>query len=342
MSSFDITTLLGIPELATYLEQVEKGLARVTLADNPFLTKPISRLMLSQGKRLRPILVIAVAASHGVKINKAVINGCIAIELLHIASLIHDDIIDDANSRWTIPTINSQEGVNQAILVGDYLLARGLEQAASVNQDVAHILATAFAAMCDGQSRELADTYNIERSEASLLKAINGKTAALISAACEMGGTYAHVNDTESHALAHYGENFGMAFQLIDDVLDFVSTPKLSGKSVGNDVKEGVYTMPLLLALRSPDGEELKAELQSAKISHAKLTDILLQTGSIEKTIDSTKKYNHSAAKALKIFNENDIVTRLSKLPDLYMRWALKNQVATKYQPALYNLTDKT
>ena len=335
MSSFDVAAALELPELPSYIEHVEQKLERVLATDNPYIQEPLDRLLKARGKRLRPSLVIAVAASQGKTIDQKITSGCVAVELVHLASLVHDDVIDNANSRWNLPTINHQEGVNHAIIVGDYLLARALEQATSVSREVAQTIASAFAAMCDGQGRELADTGNPNRTQASYLKAINGKTAALFSAACRVGGLCADLPNKQTNAFASYGENFGMAFQLIDDVLDFIVTPVLFGKPVGTDIHTGVYTMPLLFGLEDPNGKKLEALLQEFD-ALATITDILIKDGGIEKSILETGKYNKSAARAL--INFGDATTRLSNFPNTYLNWALENLAAPIYQPAVLKI----
>jgi heptaprenyl diphosphate synthase len=328
MQSFDLAAVLRIPELPTYIKRVERAMADVLQTDNQYLHVPISRLLQVRGKRLRPSLVIAAALSQGAKITDDIIAGCVAVELIHISSLVHDDIIDAAVTRWNIPTISSKEGTSAAILVGDYLQAKACAHAATVNAGVAKVAAETIAALCAGQALELTDQNNIYRTEASYLTAIKGKTAALLEASCRIGALCAVLSKPQEQALAQYGHEFGLAFQLIDDVLDFLSTPELSGKPIGNDIREGTYTLPLILSL-GISGAKVKNHLQHpTNTTTSTLMDILKKDTSFTKTIALARKYNASAVTSLRHMEHQDNVVGMRQLPTRYLDWALTNLVA--------------
>lgn len=324
MKPFDASELLNISHLSAHLKKIEAGLIEATLTDNPALHIPLSRLVRAGSKRLRSTITLAIAASQDKEINETVISGCVAIELVHIGSLIHDDIIDSADTRWGIQTVNSKEGVNQAILVGDFLFAKAGVIAASISADAAGLISSTIVALVDGESREVADEFNQERTIESLDSAIRGKTAALVSAACQMGGLTAGLEKGDVLSLAKFGESFGMAFQIIDDVLDFVSSDKLMGKPVGNDVKEGVYTLPLLLALRSDGGGSVRELLDRKPADKARLRQLLVEGGHIEHTLIRARSHNKQAQEALR---DLPGTSGLAKFPDKYMQWALDNLV---------------
>ncbi|HUS26357.1 MAG TPA: polyprenyl synthetase family protein [Nevskiaceae bacterium] len=335
-TKLNFSALLHIPQLPTYLAQVEQGLAGALAHATPSLHKPIKRLINDQSKRLRPALVIAAAAARGVAIDKKVIAGCVAVELVHIGSLVHDDIIDNAVTRWGVSTVNGKEGVHRALLVGDYLFASANAQAATISAEVARTIAAAIAGVCNGEAQELADQYNPDRTVQAMLQAIDGKTATLIAAACQVGGLCSSLTNAHVAALAHFGHEFGMAFQLIDDVLDVVSTPQLMGKAVGNDMQEGVYTMPLLLSLQGPSGPKLKKMLADRATPAAAFAKILVADGSIAKTIAAAQAYNRSAAQALGKCGDTKTAAALCALPDVYLRWAIKNLVADAYASGVH------
>jgi geranylgeranyl pyrophosphate synthase len=332
MSSFNVAAILDIPELPVYLEQVEKRIIEALASDNEHLNKSISHLLQVRGKRLRPSLVIAAATSQGGNVDDKVLASCASVELLHLASLVHDDIIDESATRWNIPTISAEEGSGQAILVGDYLLAKAYQEAAAVSAEAAQVIAATIADLTDGQVRELADKFNLKRTEESYLKSIHGKTAALFAASCRLGGLCAGSSKKVVDSLSTYGENFGMAFQLIDDALDFVSSPKLLGKPVGNDIAEGVYTMPLFVALAGPNRERVKTALQPGKASGTKLTELLLQAESISHTLHAARNYVIAADESLKQVGDK---LALQRLPQAYLSWSLNNLVAPSYRPAV-------
>lgn len=334
MSSLDLATLLRIPQLSQHIDRVEKDMQHAVAADNPFLSEPVARLLAVRGKRLRPTLLIAAASIQTADISESVIAGCVAIELIHIASLVHDDIIDEAATRWNIPTISAKEGIGRAVLVGDYFLARATQQAATVNAEVAGIASSVIAELCEGQAYELADAHNIGRTMTSLLRAMRSKTAALMSASCRIGALCAAYTPEQVAALGRYGDAFGMAFQFLDDALDFLSTPELSGKPTGNDVREGTYTMPLILALGSPDAGKVKKLIDDPTDSaRTMLVSLLLEGGYIGKTIAEARKYNQLAVNALRDFSHDATVTQsLSELPDAYLAWSLDHYTADIYQ----------
>jgi geranylgeranyl pyrophosphate synthase len=330
---FDFADFVDIPKLSLYIDQVEHEMRTVLASSNPSIQQAINRLLAVQGKRLRPSLVLAVAASQSKTIDEKVIHGCVAIELIHLGSLVHDDIIDESESRWNIPTINTQEGINTAILIGDYLLAKACAVAAQVSSEAAELIANTTTILCEGQALELTDAFALDRSEAALLETIREKTAALLAAACQMGGLCTGMSAAQIATLGRYGEEFGMAFQLVDDILDFVADPKKFGKVVGNDVREGVYTLPLLLALKGPEGEILKHWFSQADRMQDELTVIVARSGGFKETMRRIQVHNEIAAKSLEIFNNSStVVSDLQKLPTAYTQWAVQYLVAPVFQ----------
>ncbi len=323
MKSFEITSLLNIPELPGYLKKVEQGLQSVLPATGSSLRRPVENLISARSKRLRPCLVIAVCASQNKKIDAKVIASCVAIELVHLASLVHDDIMDNADTRWGRPTIHKQNGINTAILAGDYLFAKALEEIASVNAKEARVVAKAYAKMCIGQAREIADQFKINRTLKSYLQTISEKTGALTAAACQVGALRAGLTDGQADAFASYGEAFGMAFQLIDDVLDLVSTEELLGKPVRNDAKEGIYTMPMILALQGPDRKKI-AELLKSEADGTN-NNLIQFDEFIVKTIQVAQKYAENAGVSLKNFQDEPRIKGMMSLPPKYIEWALGN-----------------
>jgi heptaprenyl diphosphate synthase len=334
MSALDLPSLLGIPKLSSYLKQIDTALATSLEDASPLIQAAGKRQLLASGKHLRPAMVLAVVHAMGKPINKRVIAACASIELAHISSLIHDDLIDNASSRRGIPTINSQEGMEQAIIVGDYLLVEACKQAATINTAAVEIVATAIGKICDGQSREVADQYNIERDGDNMLASIRGKTAELFAAACRLGGLCAGLPPKELDALTAYGQQFGMAFQLLDDVLDLISTDELLGKPVGNDIVEGVYTMPILLALHGTQAKTVRAILEQKERPNLAFVTLLITEYAIGKTLEVADAFNGQATAALQILGKKD-TDRLALFPGAYVGWALNNLVAPEYKATL-------
>ena len=258
------TSLLDLPGMAADLGRVEAELRRVVEADDPFLTEVARHLIDAGGKRVRPALAITASLVLDEEPGAAtvdVVRGGVAVELVHQGSLYHDDVMDGADTRRTVQSVNSRWGNLEAILAGDYLLARASEIAADLGTEVAGLLATTIAALCEGQVREMRHAFDVDRSAEAYLASISGKTAALLATSARVGAIVAgHPRDL-IEAVTDFGHHYGMAFQVIDDILDVVATDEQLGKPAGNDLVEGVYTLPVILAIAGPAGDELRGLL---------------------------------------------------------------------------------
>lgn len=255
---------VGLAPLARDLGRVEVRLRDAVSADDRFLGEAAGHLLAAGGKRLRPTLTFCSAyAARGIEAGAVEsgatddgITGGAAVELVHLGSLYHDDVIDEAETRRGVPSVNARWSNIVAILAGDYLLAQASALAASLGADVAALLAATIGELCRGQVLELQYLFDTERSEDSYLSAIEGKTATLMATACRVGGMVSEVSADTLDALTQFGQHLGMCFQIVDDVLDVTRTEAELGKPVGNDVLEGVYTLPVIYALQSaPEGE---------------------------------------------------------------------------------------
>jgi heptaprenyl diphosphate synthase len=216
MNIDELAKLLTIAQLPAYIERLEQHLQTlIEQSDN--LKKPSLKLLKSGGKRLRPTLVIAIMVSQDKAIDDSVLSAAAAIELIHLASLAHDDLLDDAKLRRAQPTINAGAGANAAVLVGDYLLALAGAQAATVSKEIAYIIADTTAVMCDGQAQEIFSTKIDSKTYRNISRK---KTASLFAAACRIGALCAQMDEINIDRLASYGELFGTAFQIIDDIVD--------------------------------------------------------------------------------------------------------------------------
>jgi geranylgeranyl pyrophosphate synthase len=337
--SFDIAAELDMPTLPAALARVEQQLAAcTTVAASPQLQEPLARVLGSKGKRLRPTLVVAIAAHYSGQVSDAAVHAAAALELAHIASLVHDDIIDNASNRRGVPTINSVEGVNQAILAGDVLFAQACAKGTQAGAAVGSVVAEAIIALCDGESQEVASEHDLERSQVALAQTMTGKTVALFMASCRAGGLCANASSDQVAALAMYGHELGMAFQLVDDLLDLLSTNEISGKPVGNDIREGVYTLPIILGLRGAHREQIKTWLQNPEaIPYDTLVALLMQEGYIAHTLQLAQQHNASAAAAMQQAGGSN---GLAALPEAYTRWALRHMVAPNHRDALSAIMD--
>ncbi len=261
-----VNPLLALSSIPADLARVETTLRASVAAEDPFLTEVASHLINAGGKRGRPAFAIGVASSRtpeALAVPHDVILGAVSVELVHLGSLYHDDVMDEATTRRNVESVNAKWGNLQAILAGDYLLAKASEIAAGLGTEVAGLLARTIGKLCEGQVLELQHTYNPDRSETAYLRSISGKTASLYSTACRIGAITAGCAGEQVEAATAFGMAYGMGFQIVDDILDLCATDEQLGKPAGHDLIEGVYTLPVIrvLAAGGPPAEKLRGTL---------------------------------------------------------------------------------
>ncbi|CAN5179353.1 polyprenyl synthetase family protein [soil metagenome] len=305
--------------LADGLARVETALLASVQTGDPYLNEVASHLIKAGGTRMRPALCLpaaatALGADGGDRVDDAVAMGAVAVELVHLGSLYHDDVIDEATVRRTVESVNARWGNLTAILAGDFLLAKASEIAASLGTEVAGLLAATIGRLCQGEVVELRSAYDVGRDEDSYLASINGKTAALFATACRIGALLAALPRDRVEALTRFGENFGMAFQIVDDVLDVVATDEELGKPAGHDLVEGVYTLPVLRSLRSPVADDLRSLLGSPLSDDEREAALaLVRSGpAVDASVDVARSYVAEAVEALAPFATGDAVSWLA------------------------------
>ena len=243
MASFP---LLDLPTMDADLERIEVALRHSVRTSDDYLTEMASHLIEAGGKRLRPVMAVTAALTGGAEASDDVVRGGVSVELVHIGSLYHDDVMDEAEVRRAVPSVNARWGNHRAILSGDFLLARASEIAASLGAEVAGLLGATIGQLVEGQISELRTQYDPNRPEREYFRSIDGKTASLFSAAARIGGIVAGLPRAQIDALTEFGRSFGMVFQIVDDILDLTATEAQLGKPAGHDMVEGVYTLPVL------------------------------------------------------------------------------------------------
>lgn len=203
------------------------------------------------GKRLRPALVLSAAMAVGGReaVTDRVVDAATAVELLHLASLYHDDVLDSASTRRGRPSVNTLWGNHAAVLGGDVLLSHAYRVAADLGSAELHRLSHTLAALCAGQIAESSAQFDAARDVAHYNAAIRGKTATLLATSCWLGASTADAPTNASDALACFGMELGIAFQVVDDVLDLYGHSHAIGKPAGSDLREGVFTLPVLMTL---------------------------------------------------------------------------------------------
>ncbi len=311
--------LLGLPGLDQDLQRVEPMLVSVVSAGDPFLDEVATHLIQAGGKRLRPTLALA-AATRGVRsASEEDLLGSVSVELVHLASLYHDDVIDEATMRRGVESVNARFGNLMAIVGGDYLLARSAEIAAGLGTEVAGLLATTLGLLCRGQVSEVKTAFSTSRTVEQYLEAVSGKTAALMATSCRVGAITGGASRAEIEALSEFGRNFGMVFQLRDDVLDVTAVNGELGKPPGQDLAEGVYTLPVLHALADPEiGPELSLLLGQplAQPERDKARAMVAASRGVAETMAVGRRFAAEAARALEGVASGDLAAALGALTE--------------------------
>jgi heptaprenyl diphosphate synthase len=245
------------------LERVEQALAAAVSSADPFVQEAASHLLDAGGKRFRPTLVL-LAGHFGDSDEPRLVDVAVAIELTHLSTLYHDDVMDEAQVRRGIASANAVYGNKLAILTGDYLFARASEVTARLGNEAVGVLAAAISRMVEGQIRESRGPHRDQDPVEHYMAVLADKTGALIAAACRLGALLAGAPAAAVEALTEYGERVGVAFQLGDDLLDIAGEPSVSGKAPGTDLLAGVRTLPVLFLLRrgGPEAERLARFLE--------------------------------------------------------------------------------
>ena len=307
--------------MADDLERIEARLMESASTADPTLTEIATHLIAAGGKRVRPGFTIAAAATalrSDAPASEESVTGGVAVELVHLGSLYHDDVMDEAEVRRTVDSVNARWGNLRAILAGDFLLARASELAASLGVEVAGLLANTIGRLCEGQLLELQHAFDVHRSEELYLRSIDGKTASLLASSCRIGGIVAELPRDQIDALTSFGHSYGMAFQIVDDVLDLVASEAEMGKPVGHDIEEGVYTLPVLLTLDGPHGTELRAMLGGPVDADQRdrAAAIVRDGDGIDQAIARANEYATAGRSALAMLPDSPGVVGLSAAAD--------------------------
>jgi heptaprenyl diphosphate synthase len=293
---------LQLASVEADLARLETLLAESVIFGDPYLDSVTTHLIYAGGKRLRPLLAVASATGGAREATQEDLLGGVALELMHLASLYHDVVVDEAEVRRNVDSVNARYGNLIAIVAGDYLMARSAAIAADLGTTVAGLLARTLAWLTRGQISEVRTAFSIERTEAEYFEAIEGKTASLMASSCRVGAITAGLASVETEALTEFGRCFGMIYQLRDDVLDIIATDNQLGKPAGQDLAEGIYNLPTLYALRDPlIGVELRGVLGHSldDEDRERARKLVVATDGIERTIAAAESYLARAHVAL-------------------------------------------
>ena len=290
------------------LGRIEASLRRAVTTSDPYLTELASHLIKAGGKRLRPVMAVAAALTYHSVASDDVIEGGSCVELVQVGSLYHDDVMDDAEMRRGVESVNARYGNHRAILSGDFLLARASEIAASLGAEVAGLLGHTIGRLVQGQIAELTTQFKLDRSVDQYVASIDGKTASLFSAAARIGGIAAGLPRDHIEALTACGHAYGMVFQIVDDILDLTATEAELGKPAGHDMVEGVFTLPVIhtLAGRGGAADELHTILSQplGPPGLARALDLVRQGSGLAEAVSLARRYADVAAESMAPFTQ--------------------------------------
>jgi heptaprenyl diphosphate synthase len=311
-----IKDLVPIDRVWNRLDGVEERLRAVTASDDAFLTG-IAQHLLDGGKRYRPMLA-QVAAELGSNEGHEPVEAGVAVELIHLGSLYHDDVIDEAASRRGTASVNANWSNTVAILAGDFLLARASEVAAPLGTEAVVLLARTYALLCEGQILELQLGNDLDQGRASYFAVIEKKTASLIRTSARLGAMAGGADRGTIEAATRWGHEVGMVFQLTDDVLDLTATEDFLGKPAGSDIREGTFTLPVIDALASSDGPAVKALLSGGKPydddAVEQVIEIIRNGGHVAGALAEIEDRMEAASAAVDAMPQGDVTKILTRL----------------------------
>jgi octaprenyl-diphosphate synthase len=324
----------ALSALVALVEADLEACNRVIVArmDSPVSLIPqlAAHIVAAGGKRLRPLLTLAAARLCGYPdrtggVRHVDLAAC--VEFIHTATLLHDDVVDESQLRRGLASANAVFGNKASVLVGDFLFARAFQLMVDDGSlKVLAILSKAAATIAEGEVLQLVTQNDLSTSESRYLEVIQGKTAALFAAACRIGAVVANRPEPEERALSVYGMKLGIAFQLVDDALDYVADQATLGKTIGDDFREGKITLPVLVAFLA--GDELEKAFWQRTIEALEQTDsdldhamrLIAGHGAIGVTLDRAKRFVQEAKAALMIFPDSPIRRALAGVADYTVR----------------------
>jgi octaprenyl-diphosphate synthase len=300
------------------MQLFEKTFGEALSTDNPLLLSVNDYVLQKSGKQLRPMLVLLTAKLCG-EVNQSTIFGALSLELLHTASLIHDDVVDDTLERRGKPSVNARWTNKIAILSGDYILSKSLGCATKTdNLPILKSIANIGMQLSDGELLQLVNAQFSETAEANYFTIIRKKTALLFSTCTEVGGLSVNADEESLVHLRNFGEYLGICFQIKDDVFDYSENLKI-GKPTGNDIRDGKVTLPLIYALLNTQGVERENVLSIIEKKDFTLENIqfitrfALQNGGVEYALERMESFKNKAIEELNGFADSDVKISLIK-----------------------------
>lgn len=311
-----VKTLDIFSAIADDLRQVETAIEEALATEDAMLGEISTHLLRAGGKRIRPALVLLTSKFPGSDLQRA-IPVAVAAELIHTATLVHDDVVDKASVRRGLPTVNAKWSNQISVLTGDYLFAKAFSLlGATGSTRIVQIMANVVFEMSRGELAQIASYFQVDQTEEQYYERIAQKTGYLIADCCRMGGIVGGAEEAQVQALYNYGMGVGLSFQIADDLLDFHGSAAKVGKPVCGDLKTGILTLPVIHALKhSPRAAELRAIIETREISDSDIEHV-------KEILDAAGSFTYAREKA--DFHLASAVAELERIPELATRSGLQ------------------
>jgi len=310
------------------LDAVDVAIHSRMTSETALIPQVGAHLVDSGGKRLRPLITLATARQYDYG-GKEHVKLAAAVEFIHTATLLHDDVVDESVLRRGRPAANTVWGNKPSVLVGDFLFSRAFQLMVETGApQVLGILANASAIIAEGEVMQLRSAKNLSVGESDYLKVITAKTAALFAAAAEAGAMIAGADAVHSRAMHAYGHNLGIAFQLVDDALDYSGRQAVMGKTVGDDFRECKVTLPIVLSLGNASEDERRFWRKTIEVGAQEEGDLsraieyLERGGALAATVERARRYARDAREALSIAPDGEIKSALAEIADFVVERA--------------------
>mgnify|MGYP005840764399 CR=1 FL=1 len=309
--------------VAEDLHKVEQALLSVAEVEHAPISALLRHVLQTEGKRIRPALVL-LSGKLGDYDLERLVPLATAVELLHTATLVHDDVIDNSHTRRGVPTLNALVSSRATILIGDYLFAQSAVFATkSNNLRVMELFSRTLAKICDGELRNVSSSNDWRKTRAEYYRTIEAKTAALFVAATQSGAILANLPEHEIQAISTYGYNVGVAFQIVDDILDFIGDEREMGKPVGSDLRQGTVTLPAMYLIESFPNDGVLAGLFDDSVDDAererrvrRIVEMVVSSQAIELAREEALSFVREAKDALSALSDNAHRRSLLELAD--------------------------
>ena len=308
--------------LRNELVDLEKEMTKRAKTSVPLINELSEHIIKSGGKRLRPIILMLLSKMTSTDDSPHMIKAAVILEFIHAATLLHDDVVDMSEIRHSQDTANTIWGNKGAVLVGDFLYSRAFEMIVEIdNPKIYQILAHTTNTIAQGEVMQLMNIENVDISEESYMEIIYRKTAILFEASAKIGGVLSNINDSSVEDLGAYGKNFGIAYQLRNDYLDYFGDSSLTGKNIAEDLVEGKVTLPLIHSLRVSDDKErdvIVEKIHNPKSDNLSEINTVLKKNESDKYLeDLIDEFSNIAIECLDAYKSNDNYRALASLTEM-------------------------